>query len=29
MTPAVRNGLQHLIGTVALPAASPEVRRTE
>lgn len=28
MTAAVRNGLQHLIGSVALPAASPEVRRT-
>jgi hypothetical protein len=29
MTPAIRNGLQHLIGSVALPAESPEMRRTE
>ena len=29
MTPAVRNGLQQLIGSVTLPAESPEVRRTE
>jgi c-di-GMP-binding flagellar brake protein YcgR len=29
MTPTVRNGLQQLIGSVALPAESPEVRRTE
>jgi c-di-GMP-binding flagellar brake protein YcgR len=29
MTPAVRNGLQQLIGSVTLPAESPEVRRTD
>jgi c-di-GMP-binding flagellar brake protein YcgR len=28
MTPAVRNGLQHLIGSVALPAESSEAKRT-
>lgn len=28
MTPTVRNGLQQLIGSVALPAESPEARRT-
>ncbi len=29
MTPAVRNGLQQLIGSVTLPAETPEVRRTD
>ena len=29
LTAAVRNGLQQLIGSVALPAETPEMRRTD